>query len=187
MREKLVSVVVGVKQYILTSCTCMWAFVVVRARGFKTRDHVRMDLAERIAVVAAGSFFLAGLVLGGWKYVQITRSPDARAATYVDVAHRAALLYAFACLVVERFTALSKLGATVELVAVLAQIGFFALALASYVVHGLLRDTDNQLARPHRLGQRTIPSSAMLVFMIVLMTAEIGGFAVLFWGAFATS
>lgn len=139
--------------------------------------------AERLAVFASGSFFLAGLLFGVWKYVAIARSPDAQAPVYVDIAHRAALLYAFACLVVERFAELSALASSVELAAVVAQVAFFALGLSTYVLHGLLRDTDNQFARPHRLGRATLPPALVVGFMVALVVAEVGGFAVLFWGA----
>lgn len=142
-----------------------------------------MDLAQGIAIFAAGGFFLAGLLLGVWKYLAIARSADARAPTYVDVAHRAALLYAFACLLIERFVMLSQLDPAVELVAVLAQVTFFALAVGTYVLHGALRDTDNQFERPHRLGRRRIPPAVVTTFMVALIVGEVGGFGVLLWGA----
>ncbi|XXF80115.1 hypothetical protein P2318_10300 [Myxococcaceae bacterium GXIMD 01537] len=145
-----------------------------------------MNLAQSISVFSAGGFLLAGLSFGVWKYVQISRSPKAQASVYVDIAHRAALLYSFACLVVERFVILSTLDATVELVAVLSVIGFFAMGLSTYVVHGILRDTDNQFARPYKLGRAELPPAVMVGSMVALIAGEIGGFAVLFWGAIAS-
>ena len=62
---------------------------------------------------------------------------------------------------------------------------FFAATVLAYVVHGALRDTDNQLRRPHRLGRRTIPAGVMLTFMTSLVLAEIGAFAVVFSGFLA--
>jgi len=141
------------------------------------------SLASKIAVLSAGVFFLVGLVCGAWKYLHISRSEDATAPVYVDIAHRAALMYAFACLLIERFVVLSKLGANIETAAVLAQVVFFALAVFAYIVHGLLRDTNNQLARPHRLGAATLPNAMMTTFMLALIAGEIGGFAVLLWGS----
>lgn len=145
-----------------------------------------MNLAQSISVFAAGGFLLAGLSFGVWKYAQIAASPKAQASTYVDIAHRAALLYSFACLVVERFVVLSTLDATVELAAVLSVVGFFAMGLSSYVVHGVLRDTDNQFARPHKLGRAELPPAVMVGSMVALIAGELGGFAVLFWGAIAS-
>ncbi len=145
-----------------------------------------MNLAQSISVFSAGGFLLAGLSFGVWKYAQIARSPKAQASTYVDIAHRAALLYSFACLVVERFVVLSTLDANVELAAVLALVGFFTFGLSSYVVHGILRDTDNQFARPHRLGRAELPPAVMVASMCALIAGELGGFAVLFWGAISS-
>lgn len=142
-----------------------------------------MDFAQKIPAFASGGFFLAGLVFGVWKYAQIARSPKAQASAYVDIAHRAALMYAFACLVVERFVVLSTLDETLELIAVVAQVGFFAFGLSTYVIHGVLRDTDNQFARPHKLGRSELPPAVMVAAMVALVVGEVGGFAVLFWGA----
>ena len=142
-----------------------------------------LDPASTLALFAAGGFFLAGLLFGVWKYAHIARSEGAAAPVYVDIAHRAALMYAFACLVIERFATLSQLPADVEVAAVLAQVVFFALAVSTYVVHGLLRDTENQLARPHRLGRGELPPALVMAFMVALSIFEIGGFAVLFYGA----
>ncbi len=138
--------------------------------------------AERLALLAAGWFFLVGLLGGVWKYGSIARSDEATAPVYVDVAHRAALLYAFACVLIERLVQVSQLDPTLELVATSAQVVFFGLAISTYVVHGVLDDTDNQLARPHRLGKGTVPPALIRGFMGALMLAEIGGFVVLFYG-----
>ena len=55
---------------------------------------------------AAGLIFLLALVLGIWKYRQMATSPDHLAHPYVDIAHRAALLYSFATLLLAREAAL---------------------------------------------------------------------------------
>ncbi len=135
----------------------------------------RMD-AERFALLAAGWFFLVGLLSGVWKYGAIARSEDAKAPVYVDIAHRASLLYAFACLLIERLLQVSQLGHGVELAATAAQILFFGLAVGIYLIHGWLNDTDNQLARPHRLGKGTLPPLMIQGFMGALILAEVGGF-----------
>lgn len=141
-----------------------------------------MSMAEKAALLSAGLFLLIGLFTGIWKYLQIRRSEKARAHYYVDVAHRASLMYAFACVVLERLAAESAWSDTVNLLAVLAAVLFFALAVASYVVHGLLADTTNQLRRPHRLGKGELPAFMITGFMWLLILAEVGGVAVLFAG-----
>lgn len=143
---------------------------------------VTMGVAEQAAIVAAGIFFLTGLLTGVWKYLQIRRSEKARAHYYVDVAHRASLMYSFAALLLAVFASISTLPEQVELWAVLVQVVFFALAIGAYVLHGALGDTSNQLRRPHRLGSRQLPAPAMTAFMVALVLAEVGGFLVLFFG-----
>jgi len=138
--------------------------------------------AVRLCVIAAGVFFLTALLTGAWKYFHIARAPTATAPVYVDIAHRAALLYSFASLLLAVFAALSAWSETVNLWAAGLSLTFFAGAIVSYIVHGVLRDTDNQLLRPHRLGRGTVHPAAIAGFMWALMAAEIGGFAVLFAG-----
>ena len=141
-----------------------------------------MSSAETLAILAAGGFFLTGLLTGVWKYQQIHASPTAEAHPYVSIAHRTALLYAFACLLLAKFAQLSVLTDIVNLVAVSLQIVFFAAAVLSYIAHGLLGDTDNQLRQPHRLGKGTLPAWLIKAFMLALIAGEIGGFLVLFYG-----
>ena len=139
--------------------------------------------AVKLCIVSAGIFFLAGLVTGAWKYFHIARSPTATSPIYVDLAHRAALLYSFASLLLAVFAGLSVWPTRVDLVAAALPLAFFALAIGGYVVHGMLRDTDNQFLKPHRLGRGEVHPALLTGFMWVLMAAEIGGFAVLFAGA----
>jgi len=139
--------------------------------------------AVRLCVLAAGAFFMTGLLTGVWKYWHIARSPTATAPVYVDIGHRAALLYSFAALLLAQFAALSVWSPAVNLVAAALPLAFFAFAIGGYVLHGLLRDTDNQFLKPHRMGPVPVPAAALHGFMWVLAAAEIGGFAVLFAGA----
>lgn len=138
--------------------------------------------AEHLATLAAGGFFLTGLLTGVWKYTQIRRRPDAQAHPYVSIAHRTALLYSFACLLLAHFATISQLDPTLEWFAVAVQVLFFAAAVGSYVLHGWLGDTDNQLRHPFTLGRRALPAWVMGGFMGALILGEIGGFLILFYG-----
>lgn len=138
--------------------------------------------ATQLALVSAGGFFMVGLLTGVWKYAEIALTEKARAHYYVDIAHRASLLYAFACLVLERFAQLSVLDEQINFWAVAASVLFYALAVGSYVLHGMLKDTKNQLRHPHRMGPITLPGIFMVGFMLLLIAAEVGGFGVLFYG-----
>lgn len=141
-----------------------------------------MEPGLKLALTASGVFLLAGLLTGVWKYLAIARSVTATAPAYVDIAHRAALLYSFAALVIAKLVEYSPWSATVDLLAVFFPVLYFALAIGGYVVHGLLNDTDNQFRRPHVVGRWQLPGAMLHGFMWSLIAAEIGGVGVLFAG-----
>jgi hypothetical protein len=126
-----------------------------------------------ITLFAAGLIFLAALILGAWKYRQMATSTDHLAHPYVDIAHRAALLYSFATLLIAAFVQLSAWPNWVNLTAAMVLVFFFVVAIASYVHHGLRRDTTNQFAEP---------APGLHAGMTALMAGEIGGFLVLLAG-----
>lgn len=126
-----------------------------------------------ITLLAAGLIFLLALGLGVWKYRQMVTSPNHLAHPYVDTAHRAALLYAFATLLTAVFVELSGWPSWVNLTAAMVLVFFFLAAIVSYMIHGALRDTTNQFEKP---------SAAMHLAMVSLIAGEIGGFGVLLAG-----
>jgi hypothetical protein len=126
-----------------------------------------------VTLLATGLIFLTALILGAWKYRQIATSPDHAAHPYVDIAHRAALLYSFAALVVAVFVELSAWPTWLNLTAAMVLVFFFVTAIVSYVQHGMRRDTTNQFAEP---------APGLHAGMAALMVGEIGGFAVLLAG-----
>lgn len=117
--------------------------------------------------------FLCALLLGVWKYRAMAASTEGLAHPYVDIAHRVALLYSFALLLIAAFVQLSGFSEVVNLVAAGAMGFHFFVAVAGYARHGYLRDTDNQFREPAR---------ALHPFMISLIVGEIGGWLVLFAG-----
>jgi hypothetical protein len=129
----------------------------------------------KAVLLAAGLIFIWALLLGVWKYRQMAASPDGLAHPYVDTAHRAALLYSFATLLIATFVELSGFGEAVNLVAAFAVIAFFAAAIAGYTVHGFVRDTENQF----REGEGP---PGLHGFMWMLILVEIAGFSVLLAG-----
>lgn len=132
-----------------------------------------MSAALTLSFGASGLFFLTGLATGIWKYRKIMTSPEHRAPAYVDIAHRAALLYSFAALVIAKFVELSPYPEPVEVAAAGAPLALFAVTIATYVVQGYLNRTDNQFR------ERNLLTTWGMYFLIV---GEMGGFAVLFWG-----
>lgn len=127
----------------------------------------------KAVLLAAGVMFLWALLLGVWKYRQIVASAEGQAHPYVDIAHRAALMYSFALLLVATFVELSGWGTGVNLIAAAALTLYFFAAVASYAWHGWRRDTDNQLRDP---------APGVHAFMNSLIVAEIGGWLVLLAG-----
>ena len=136
----------------------------------------QLGLDTKIVILAAGLMFLWALLLGVLKYRQILASADGAAHPYTDIAHRAALLYSFALLLIAVFVQLSAWTPAVDLVAAAALAVFFVISVYSYMHHGLRKDTENQLKEP---------SAQIRGFMTVLILAEIGGFVVLLAGYLA--
>jgi hypothetical protein len=140
------------------------------------------DPSATLALLASGVFFMTGLLTGVWKYRCIWMSKDKQAPYYINTAHRASLLYSFAALVLYHFAVVSVWSPTVNLVAVAVPVFFFGFAITTYIVHGVLRDTDNQFEKPHVLGPFELPSFVVRGSMWLLIVGEIGGFGVLFVG-----
>lgn len=134
-----------------------------------------MDLGAdtKAVLLLAAAMFLWALLLGVWKFRQMDAAEDGLAHPYVDTAHRAALLYSFALLLIATFVQLSGWSVLVNLLAAGALAFYFFAAVAGYAVHGWKRDTDNQFRRPVR---------GMEAFMASLIVAEIGGWLVLVAG-----
>lgn len=135
---------------------------------------VELETDTAIVLLAAGVMFLWALVLGVQKYSQILRSPDGHAHPYSDIAHRAALLYSFAYVLIAAMVAFGAWNAVVNLVCVAVLTVYFVQAVAGYMVHGLRKDTENQLGPP--------VSRNIRVGMVTLIVGEIGAFAVLLAG-----
>lgn len=127
----------------------------------------------KAVLLAAGFLFLWALLLGLMKYRQMLSSPEGLAHKYTDTAHRAALLYSFAALLIAGFVELSEWSKAIDLVAASALLTFFVAAIVSYMLHGLRGDTDNQI-------RDRVPG--LHGFMAALILAEIGGFVVLLAG-----
>lgn len=132
-----------------------------------------LGTATGVTLFAAGLIFLLALILGIWKYRQMAAGPDHLAHPYVDIAHRAALMYSFSTLLVAVFVQLSAWPAWVNLTAAMVLVFFFVVAIAAYIQHGLRRDTTNQFEHS---------SVGLHAGMVALILGEVGGFLVLLSG-----
>lgn len=127
----------------------------------------------KVVLLLAALMFLWALLLGVMKYVQMDASEEGTAHPYTDTAHRAALLYSFALLLVATFVQFSGWGVVVNLLAAGGMALYFYASVLSYMVHGWKRDTDNQFRRP-------VPG--LKAFMFSLIAVEIGGWLILIAG-----
>ncbi|MCA2241901.1 MULTISPECIES: hypothetical protein [Mycobacterium] len=132
-----------------------------------------LGIDTKVTLLAAGLIFLLALVLGIWKYRGMMTSENHLAHPYVDIAHRAALLYSFATLLLAVFVQLSAWPVWVNLVAAGVVVFFFVAAIAAYITHGARRDTVNQFENADRRTE---------LAMAALIVGEIGGFGVLLAG-----
>ena len=132
-----------------------------------------LGIDTRLTLLAAGLIFLLSLALGVWKYRQMAVAEDHLAHPYVDTAHRAALLYSFATLLIAVFVELSAWPTWVNLTAAMVVVLFFVIAIGTYIHHGAKRDTTNQFANP---------APGVHAGMLALIVAEMGGFTVLLAG-----
>ncbi|RAU90764.1 hypothetical protein DQP58_22340 [Mycobacterium colombiense] len=132
-----------------------------------------LGMDTKITLLAAGLIFLLALVLGVWKYREMMTSDNHLAHPYVDIAHRAALLYSFATLLLAVFVQLSAWPVWVNLTAAGVVVFFFVAAIAAYISHGARRDTVNQFENA---------DGRLVLAMAALIAGEIGGFGVLFAG-----
>ena len=105
---------------------------------------MELGIDTLLTLLAAGLVFLLALFLGVWKYRQMAASPEHVAHPYVDIAHRASLLYSFATLLIAVFVELSAWPTWVDLTAAGVLVFFFLVAIGSYILHGALKDTTNQ-------------------------------------------
>ncbi|OBH67012.1 hypothetical protein A5684_04795 [Mycobacterium intracellulare] len=132
-----------------------------------------LGIDTKLTLLAAGLIFLLALVLGIWKYRGMMTSENHLAHPYVDIAHRAALLYSFATLLLAVFVQLSAWPVWVNLTAAGVVVFFFVAAIAAYITHGARRDTVNQFENAGRSTE---------LAMAALIVGEIGGFGVLLAG-----
>ena len=127
----------------------------------------------KAVLLTAGLIFLAALLLGVWKYRQMATSEDALAHPYVDTAHRAALLYSFATLLLATFVELSGFSTASTWSPPSSRSSSSSARSSATRSTGWRRDTDNQFRDP-------VPGTH--AFMWALIIGEIGGVVVLLAG-----
>ncbi len=145
-------------------------------------DHLVLSASVQLAIVFSGIYLWVGMLTGVWKYYQISRSTQARAHYYVDIAHRSSLLYAPATLILAVLAYFSVWSESLNYIFVLINLIFFSFSILSYILHGFLKDTTNQFKQPHQLGRFHLPKILMRLAMLLLVLAEVLGTGALLLG-----
>lgn len=133
-----------------------------------------LEPSVALAIVLSGAMLLVGMATGTWKYVEMMRSPERRAPRYVNIAHRAALLYACAIGVLALLAMLSPLPQWLEITAISIDSLFFFIATGTYIQLGVQRVERTQY---HEKNFTTGAGTW------ILAVAEIGTTLILFVGA----
>lgn len=132
-----------------------------------------MNSAVILTLTASGVFLFVGLIGGVLKFRGIMTSPDRQAPIYIDIAHRAALMYSFAALVMAELLKSNPWSNGVQLAITGVPLFFFAAAIAQYFRLGLANTTDNQY-RENNFAT-TWGTWALIV-------GELGGIGAIVWG-----
>ncbi|MBQ0754891.1 MAG: hypothetical protein KBT87_12030 [Gammaproteobacteria bacterium] len=132
-----------------------------------------MNIAIQITLAAAGIFLFVGLIGGVMKYHGIMTSENHRAPVYIDVAHRASLMYSFAALVMAELLKYSPYSVAVQCVITGVPLFFFATAVAQYFKLGIENKVRNQFK------QRNFVTTWGMLLLIV---GEVGGVGAIVWG-----
>ena len=140
-------------------------------------EELLNNTASRIALSASGIFFMTGLLTGLWKYLCIRKNQSAEAPHYVNIAHRAALMYAFSAQLLAVFATISAFSNLVNTIAVIPPLLFFGIAIVHYINLGLTTVSNNSL-------RDSLDKAKDYLILNILAAAEIGGFSVLLVGFF---
>lgn len=132
-----------------------------------------MATALKISLLFSGLFLLTGMLTGIWKYAKIMSSPEHQAPAYVDIAHRASLLYSFASLVIAKLIEFSPFGTVLQIVIVALPLLFFSLTVIGYIKEGFRNETDNIFSERNFITTW---------FMYGLIAGEVGGVVLLLGG-----
>lgn len=136
-----------------------------------------MNIAVQVTLAAAGLFLFVGLIGGVMKYHGIMTSENNRAPVYIDIAHRASLMYSFAALVMAELLQYSPYSVTVQCVITGVPLFFFAAAVAQYFKLGIEDKVRNQFK------QRNFMTTWGTLLLIV---GELGGVGAIVWGFMST-
>jgi hypothetical protein len=132
-----------------------------------------MPLSIKLTLFASGTFLLAGMLSGIWKYRSMMTTPDHSAPVYVDIAHRASLLYSFAALVMAKLLEYSPFNPGVQVAIAVVPLFYFAVTIVVYLLHGMKGTSETQFSRRNFITTWG---------MYMLIAGEVLGVAFIFGG-----
>jgi len=132
-----------------------------------------MNPAVKLSLLSSGIFLLLGMLIGIIKYQRMLSTAEHLAPAYINIAHRAALLYSFAMLVIAALLEHGNGSLKVQLGATISVLVFLSLTVFGYLAHGLSNKTDNMFR------ERNWITTWYMYFLIV---GEIGGLSIILWG-----
>ncbi len=132
-----------------------------------------MNIAIKITLLFSGIYLLVGMLTGILKYQGMMRSEKHEAPIYIDIAHRASLLYSFAALVMAKLLEFSPFPLWLQLASTIIPLIYFSLAIASYIKLGLQNIETTQFSERNFITTW---------FMYSLIIGEIGGVFILVIG-----
>ena len=99
-------------------------------------------MAVKISILFAGLYLLIGMLTGVWKYAAMMQSENHKSSMYIDIAHRNALLFSFACLVIAKLMEFSPFSPVMQLVITLIPLFYFSLTTINQIKEGFSGRTE---------------------------------------------
>ncbi|MBX7171702.1 MAG: hypothetical protein K1X72_12150 [Pyrinomonadaceae bacterium] len=96
----------------------------------------------KLAILFSGLFLLIGMLTGVWKYTTIMKSEHAKSSMYVDIAHRNALLFSFACVVIAKLMEFSPFSMTIQIIITAIPLFYFSLTTINQIKEGFAGRTE---------------------------------------------
>jgi len=93
-------------------------------------------MPSKLAILFSGLFLLIGMLTGVWKYASMMKSEKHKAPIYVDIAHRNALLFSFACLVIAKLMEFSPFSPAIQLTITVIPLFYFSLTTINQIKEG---------------------------------------------------
>ncbi len=99
-------------------------------------------MSVKLPILFAGLFLLIGMITGVWKYAAIMKSENHKSSMYIDIAHRNALLFSFACIVIAKLMESSPFSPTIQLIITIIPLFYFSLTTINQIKEGFAGRTE---------------------------------------------